>query len=204
MMQIIHKLYTFLNWLIISGILIIIGLIILRIIANAADLNFFSWSSRTIRRLTEPILNPMRRGLMGFGVDPKYAPLVAILIAILLGWFMLQLLSSITNTLIGVLISISAGALVPLVGYLLYGLLGVYSLLIFIRIIFSWAMVGLRNRVMRFLVFVTDPLLVPLRRIVPPLGMFDISPIVGFIIIWVFQSAIQGTLLKGQPIIFIG
>ncbi len=203
-MQIIHRTYIFLSWLIISGIVILIALVVARLIANAADLNYFSWPSRTIRRLTEPLINPMRRGLMGFGVDPKYAPLVTILVAILLGWFMLQLLSSVANTLVGVILSATAGALVPMLGYLLYGFLGIYSLLIFIRIIFSWGMVGFQNRVMKFLVIVTDPLLLPLRRIIPPLGMFDVSPIVGFVIIWLFQSAIAGTLLRDQPLRFFG
>ncbi len=79
-----------------------------------------------------------------------------------------------------------------------------YSLLIFIRIIFSWGMMGRGNRVMRFLVNATDPLLVPLRRIVPQLGMFDLSPIVAFIIIMLLQSAVYGTLLRGWPIKFVG
>ncbi len=194
----------FLNWLIISGIIIVLALIVLRLIHNAIDMNYFSWPSRTIRRLTDPMFNPMRRGLVSFGVDSKYAPVVTILVAILLGWFMLQLLSSVANTLVGIILAAGAGALVQVIGYFLYGLLGIYSLLIFIRIIFSWGTVGYQNRVMRFLVIATDPLLVPLRRIVPPLGMFDISPIVGFIIIWLFQSAIAGTLLRGQPLMFIG
>ena len=50
---------------------------------------------------------------------------------------------------------------------------------------------------MRFLVDATEPLLGPLRRIIPPLGMMDISPIVAFFILWLFQAAIAGTLLRG-------
>jgi YggT family protein len=50
---------------------------------------------------------------------------------------------------------------------------------------------------MRFLVNATEPLLGPLRRTIPSVGMFDISPFVAFIIIWLFQAAIQGTLLRG-------
>jgi YggT family protein len=49
---------------------------------------------------------------------------------------------------------------------------------------------------MRFLVRTTEPLLGPLRRMIPPLGMFDISPLVAFFIIWLFQAAIRGTLLR--------
>jgi YggT family protein len=203
-MLIIGRIYLFLNWLVVSGIMFVILLIILRWIANAADLNPFAWTARTIRRLTDPMIQPVRRGLMNFGVDPKYSPIVTILLAVLLGWFVLQLLGSLANTLIGVLISAQNGTAVPLIGYLLYGALGLYSLLIFVRIILSWGMMGYGNRLMRFLINVTEPLLAPLRRIIPPLGMFDISPIIAFIIIWLFQAAIAGTLLGNLPRQFLG
>jgi YggT family protein len=71
------------------------------------------------------------------------------------------------------------------------------------RIIFSWGMVSYANRVMRFLVDTTEPLLGPLRRTIPPLGRLDISPIIAFLILWLFQTAIAGTLLRGAtPIAF--
>jgi YggT family protein len=88
------------------------------------------------------------------------------------------------------------------IGYVLYGLLALYFLLIIIRIVFSWGMMSYSNRVMRFLINVTEPLLGPLRRIVPPVGMFDISPIVAFIIVWIFQAAVAGTLLRGWQLSF--
>jgi YggT family protein len=202
-MLIISRIYLFLNWLVITAILAVIALMVFRLIANALDLNPFGWAARTIRGLTDPLIAPVRRGLMSFGVDPRYAPLVAILLAVLLGWFLIQLLAGISNTLLGVLLSTQDAEPVRLLGYLLYGLLGIYSLLIFIRIIFSWGMVGYGNRVMRFLVNTTEPLLGPLRRIIPPLGMIDISPIVAFIVIWLFQAAIYGTLLRGAPVQFL-
>jgi YggT family protein len=201
-MIILSRVYWFINWVVIAAILVIVALVVLRLIANQADLNPFGWSSLTIRRLTDPFIGPVRRALVGLGVDAKYAPLVTILLAILLGWFALQLVGSIANTLAGILFSFGRNAIVPIIGYVLYGLLGFYSLLIFIRIIFSWGMVSYSNRVMRFLVNATEPLLGPLRRIVPPLGTFDISPIVAFIILWLFQAAIAGTLLRGWPIVF--
>ena len=42
----------------------------------------------------------------------------------------------------------------------------------------------------------------PLRRMVPPVGRFDISPIVGLVIIWIFQAAVGGTLLRGWQLVF--
>lgn len=201
-MLIIGRIYWLINWAVIAIILAIIGLVLLRLLANYADLNPFSWPAITIRRLTDPLIGPIRRALMGFGVEPKYAPLVTILLVILLGWFMIQLVASIANTMAGVLLSLEQRAIGPAVGYILYGLLAVYTLLVFIRIIFGWGMVSYSNRIMRFLVNATEPLLGPLRRMVPPVGRFDISPIVAFIILWLFQAAIAGTLLRGAPIHF--
>jgi YggT family protein len=200
----IERLYWFGSWLIITAIVTTIVLMVLRLIANQLDLNPFSWSSLTIRRLTDPLIGPVRRVLMGFRVDAKYAPLVVILLAILLGWFALQLFSGLANTIAGVVFGITRGALVPLLGYVLYGLVSIYIMLILIRIIFSYGMVGYGNRVMRFLIKVTEPLLGPLRRMVPMVGMFDISPIVAFIILWILQAAIAGTLLRGMPLQFFG
>lgn len=201
-MIILARIYWFINWAIIAFIVAAVVLMLLRLIANQADLNPFGWSALTIWRLTDPFIGPVRRALMGFGVDPKYAPLVTILLAVLLGWFSLQLVASIANTLAGILLSLSQQAVVPIIGYVLYGLLSFYSLLIFIRIIFSWVMVSYSNRVMRFLVNATEPVLGPLRRIVPLVGTFDISPLVAFVIVWLFQAAIAGTLLRGWQIIF--
>jgi YggT family protein len=50
---------------------------------------------------------------------------------------------------------------------------------------------------MRFLVDTTEPFLGPLRRVIPPLGRMDISPLIAFLILWLFQAAIAGTLLRG-------
>ena len=202
-MLIIGRVYLFVSWAVTLTILATILLVILRLIANQVDLNPFGSAAITLRRLTDPIVGPVRRALMGFGVDPKYAPLVTILIAILLGWFVLQLVANVANMIAGLLLSSQRGAIAPMVGYLLYGALALYSLLIFVRIIFSWVMVSYSNRLMRFLVNATEPLMGPLRRMVPPVGRFDISPIVAFIILWLFQAAVAGTLLRGWPLAFV-
>jgi len=199
----LQRLYLFINWLIVTVAVMMILLLVVRLIVNAADLNPFAWTARNIRRLSDPIIMPVRRALAGFGVDPKYAPLVSILIAIVLGWFLLQLLGGVVNTIAGIFFAIHRAQPVLMIGYLLYGLLGIYSLMIFIRIVFSWVMVSYRNRLMRLLVNATEPLLGPLRRTIPPLGMFDISPIIAFVIIWLCQAAVYGVLLRGAPIQFV-
>ncbi len=195
-MEIINKLYVFITYAVGIVIIAAILLMLLRLLLNYLDVNPFARHVLFVRSLSDPFINPVRRAMMGFGFQPNLAPLVVILIAILLGWFAIQLAESILQTVGGVLVSAQDGRMIALIGYIIYGALSVYELLIFIRIIFSWGMVSYGNRLMRFLVRATDPLLVPLRRIIPPLGMMDISPIVAFIIIWLFKQAVAGTLLR--------
>lgn len=198
-MQIINRTYLFLNWAIAVFIVGVIVLMVLRLIVDALDLNPFGWISRTTHRLTDGLIIPVRGGLRNFGMDPKFAPLVVILLVILLGYFFQQLVRAIAETIVGVLVSVHDGAMISVLGYILYGAISIYILLIVIRIVFSWGRVSYRNRIMRFLFDVTEPLLGPLRRIIPPLGWIDISPIVAFIILWLFQAAIAGTLIRGTP-----
>src|SRR5215211_2351697 len=194
---IIDRSFWFIEGAILAIIVGVILVMVLRLVADGLDLNPFGWASRTIRRLTDGLVIPVRGGLRGFGMDPKFAPLVVILIIILLGYFLLQLVGTIANTLAGVLVSIQTGAMITVLGFILYGLLSIYLLFITIRIIFSWGMVSHANRVMKFLVDVTEPLLGPLRRTIPPLGWLDISPLVAILILWLFQQAVGGTLLSG-------
>ena len=188
-----------LNWFVGSAITVfivtIVALVLLRLVANLANPNPFGWTSRTIRGLTDPIINPVRRALARFGVDPKYAPLVTILAVILLGWFALQLIGTIAFTVSGVLESLARHAVAPLIGYLLHGLLSLYNLAIFVLVIFFWFRVSYSNRLMRFLVTITEPFLGPLRRLIPLVGGFDISPIIALVIIQILQRAIWGTLI---------
>jgi len=201
-MLVISRTVLFISWAIQAVIVAIIALMILRMIGDARDLNPFSWTALTLRRLTDGFVVPVRGALRQVGIDPKFAPLVVILVSILLGFFLMQLVSTIAMTVGGIITSAASGAIVSVLGFILYGLISIYILLIFMRIIFSWGMISYGNRLMRFLVDTTEPLLGPLRRMIPPLGRFDISPIVAFFILWLFQQAIAGTLLRTAPVAF--
>lgn len=204
-MQVLAALFMVTWYVVVGAIVAVIVLMVVRLVLNYADMNPFSRPVILARRLTDPFVNPVRRWLANFGIQPNGAPLVVILLAVLLGYFVFVLASSVLNTAAGVYVSLTSGksnGVVAFLGYLLYGLLSLYGLFLMIRIIFSWGRVSYVNRVMRFLVRVTDPVLLPLRQMIPPIGMFDISPIVAFLIIWLFQGAIVVTLLRGWPITY--
>lgn len=196
-MLIIDRIVWFLKTGIEVVIVAVIVLMVVRMIADAMDLNPFGWSSRTVRRLSDGFVIPVRGGLRRFGIDVKFAPIVVMLIGILLGWFTYQLVTAVAQTLVGVIASAQSGSLFRLIGFLISGLISIYILFIVIRIVFSWGMLSYRNRVMRFLVDVTEPLLGPLRRMIPLLGWLDISPLVAILILMLFQQAVAGILLSG-------
>ena len=194
-MSIFDTIYLFIWYAVVTVIIAVIVLMLLRLILNYADVNPFNRSVLALRRYSDPIVDPVRRALARSGLDPKIAPIVTILIVVLLGYFALQLVGVFLSTIRGVVMSLERGAIVSLIGYLLYGLLALYSLLIFMRIVFSWGASSV-NRVLRFLIKVTEPVLAPFRRLIPPLGMFDISPIVVLLLLQLLQQAVVGTLIQ--------
>ncbi|MEK7681335.1 MAG: YggT family protein [Chloroflexota bacterium] len=68
------------------------------------------------------------------------------------------------------------------------------TIAIIIRSVLTWFPLGQTHPIVVFLNFVTDPLLVPIRRIMPTVAMFDFSPIVAIIVLYVIQIAAQSAL----------
>ncbi|MDX6385211.1 MAG: YggT family protein [Blastocatellia bacterium] len=205
-MLIIKSLFQFVTWGITALIVSAILLILLRSLLNYMEVNPFTWSAINLRRATEPVLSRVRAVLIGFRLDPKVAPFIAVIMIIVTGYMVILVFESLLNTAAGIVYALSArqiGAPVAIIGYLLFGLLGLYTLTIFIQIILSWLGFSYANRLMRFVFNITEPLLGPLRRSVPAIGMFDVSPVIAIIIIWVCKAAVAATLLRGWPVEFL-
>lgn len=178
-------------------------LIVLRSIFNYLDVNPFTWHARNVRRATDPVIFPVRRLLVGVRLDPAIAPFIVVVMLIVILVFIVQFAGSVLSTVAGILFVLAnrrPGAAAAIAGYLLLGFLGLYTLAIFARIIFLWLGGDYGNRLARFLTRITEPLLGPLRRLTPTVGMFDISPIIAFVILWILQSIVASTLLQGWPV----
>ena len=204
-MLVLAQIYSFIWWAVTAMLVAGIVLIILRSIFNYVDVNPFTWHARNVRRATDPVLAPARALLRGFRLDPQAAPFIVIILMIVVWVLTVQIVATFLNTVAGVQYAVTShrpDAPVGIIGYLLFGFLGFYTLAIFVRIIFSWVGMSYANRFMRFVVRLTEPLLRPLSRMIPRVGMFDISPLVAFLIIWVCQSAVAATLLHAWPVRF--
>ena len=66
----------------------------------------------------------------------------------------------------------------------------VLAFIIFIRAIISWFPVSRYHPIVVFLDYITEPILAPLRRVTPRIGMIDITPMVAIIILLVIARII--------------
>ncbi len=72
-----------------------------------------------------------------------------------------------------------------------------FLLVLFLRAVSSWVSADPGNPLYRFLIRVTEPVLSPLRRILPLQGGgFDFSPVAAFLAVWILQAVLTG-LLRG-------
>ena len=70
----------------------------------------------------------------------------------------------------------------------------IYTLILIVRVLITWVNPDPFNPVVQFLSKVTDPVLEPLRRVIPPLGPIDISPIVALLLLQALQHFLVKTL----------
>jgi YggT family protein len=173
-----------------GAFLVFATLLILRLIFNYSDPNPFGKIGRfgfKIRKITERFVYPAARFLAMYRVDSRLAPLVTLLIALVLTYFATQIIGNTFFVIDGFTQAIKTGNPKMLVGFILYGLLSILVLFIFIRFIAQW-FVFTRNTFLGFVMRVTNPIMIPFQKIIPPIGMFDLSAMVVLILISLLQT----------------
>ena len=76
-------------------------------------------------------------------------------------------------------------------------LFNLLSLAIVVRAIISWFNINPYHPLVVFLDRVTEPILAPIRRIIPPIGMMDISPLVALILLQVIRQVLLALIAGG-------
>lgn len=74
--------------------------------------------------------------------------------------------------------------LIVLIARLLETLVDIWCILIFLRAVISWVNPDPFNPLVQFLNRTTDPVLAPIRKFVPQLGLVDISPWIAVIVLY--------------------
>jgi len=157
-------------------------------------LNPFGGWSKSIRSVSDPLLRPIEQKLVRRGGNPQDATFWLLGLAIVGGLVLINL----TRWVIGVVATLVAlGSASPAV-WLRVALdwsIGVLMLALIVRVIGGWLGLGPFNRWMRPVYVLTDWLVNPLRRILPPFGMFDLSPLLAYVALML----IRGFLFRALP-----
>lgn len=81
-------------------------------------------------------------------------------------------------------------------GYVVQGALGIYMWIVIARVIVSWVNADPYNQIVMIIKSVTDPVMIPVQRRMPPLGGLDFSPIVVLLAITFMQVFIGNSLVQ--------
>ena len=156
-------------------------------------INPFSSPGQLIRRTSDAVLSPIETWLVRRGGLPHNAPWVLVGISVVGGIVIVtaaEMLGGLAREVGGAAVS-GPRALIRLV-VLLAGR-GVILALV-IRVIASWFGAGRHHKWIRWTYTLTDWIVMPLRRVIPPIGMFDFSPFVAFFLLQFLLSAILSLL----------
>ena len=66
-----------------------------------------------------------------------------------------------------------------------------YSFAFIARALLSWLRVSYDHPVARFLIQITEPLLIPLRRYIPPMGGLDFTPMIALLILQFVEQLVR-------------
>ncbi|OGI37664.1 MAG: hypothetical protein A2140_06385 [Candidatus Muproteobacteria bacterium RBG_16_62_13] len=156
--------------------------ILLRLLLQMLRGDFYNPLSQALVMFTNPVVRPLRRIIPGFfGID--LASVVALYGLKCLELFLLDLIGLKPPPL-----PIPLWALIELINLTLY----VFIIALILRALLSWVMPygGGHNPALSVLSSLTDPLLRPVRRWLPPMGGFDLSPVVAILFLIILQYAL--------------
>ena len=184
--------YPIIQTIFVAVFLAFTAALILRLIFNFSDPNPFGKIGRFsyhLKKRTDRFVYPAARLLANYRINTRYAPLITILVAAVLTFFSLSIIQNTFFIIDNLAQAIAAGNVKAFIGFVLYGLLSVLILFIFIRFIAAWFFFT-RNTFLGFVQRVTDPILLPVQRLIPPIGMFDISAMIVLILISFLQPIV--------------
>lgn len=172
----------------------------LRFLLQLVHADFYNPVSQFLVKITNPPLRPLRRIIPGFG-GTDWASLV----------FML-LLKAVEITLLALIatghVPTVHGLLVLSLAQILNLIIYIFIITILIQVILSWVNPGAYNPATVLLHYLTEPLLRPARRLIPPIGGLDLSPIAVFIFLQLTLILIinpleqTGRVMAGYTVIF--
>jgi YggT family protein len=147
---------------------------------------------RGLRALTDPVVKPVERRLVRMGGNPVHAGWWLVVVVAIGGVIFLSVLDWLVSLVGGVQWAVASGgprAVLAMAVRLAYQVL---LIALVARVVASWLGWFRYARWMRPAYWLTDWLVEPIRKIMPPVAMFDLSPVVA----WIVLVLLKGLLLS--------
>lgn len=187
-----------------GGLNMVLGIVRIALLAMAALLAVFcliDWAVRTrrvnafgstarfARSKIDPIISPIERRVVSAGGNPASAPLWALAAVVIGGILIISMLDFIRGELFMVVYAAQGGpgGFFKLLVSWAFDFLRIALL---VRVVSSWLPISPYSKWIHWSFVVSEPILRPLRQVIPTLGMIDITPIVAYFLIGLIQGAV--------------
>ena len=180
-------------------ILVLIALVYAAVVAlthwavRSRRIEPFSGWARFVRRVSDPLVVPLERRVIRAGGNPQNAPYWLLGLVIAAGLILMSLAAWLIDAVARLQWMAQSGPQMWIES-LVSLLFTVLMTAILIRVIGSWFGIGPYRKWMRPFYLLTDWLIAPIRRILPPFGMIDFSPMVAWLVLYVVRGFVLGLL----------
>ncbi|SNY97532.1 YggT family protein [Halomonas sp. hl-4] len=176
-----------------SLINIYLFLLMLRFLLQASRADYYNPLSQSVVKITQPVVG-LFQGFLG-PVAGRFD------LATLAAGFVLKVVSIIAIFMVvGVGMPPVVGLLIAGVAALANAILKIYFFAMIVMIILSWVAPNASHPGALLIMQLVEPIMAPVRKVIPPLGMIDLSPIVVFIAINLIDGLLVGSLIRAAGI----
>ncbi|WP_110647785.1 YggT family protein [Salinicola peritrichatus] len=172
--------------------------LMLRFLLQFSQADYYNPMSQGIVKATQPVVAPIQKFLRPVGRIDIATLFVGFLLKVIVIIAIFQFAGFGMPPLQGILLAAIAGVL--------NAILKIYFFALIIMIILSWVAPQASHPGALLVMQIVEPIMAPVRRVIPPLGMIDLSPIVVFIAINLLDSIVVGSLARaaGLPGALVG
>lgn len=153
-------------------------------------INPFGPVARFFRRAVDPLIMPVERRIVRAGGTPASAPWWTLVAVVVGGILLILALQFLRGLLFSTIVLVSRGPR-GLYFLLVSWTFGILQFALIVRIIASWIRLNPYGRWIRWSYSLTEWLLRPLRSVIPPFGMIDVTPIVAYFILVLLESLMR-------------
>ncbi|HUF27910.1 MAG TPA: YggT family protein [Gemmatimonadaceae bacterium] len=157
-------------------------------------INAFSPIARFTRSTVDPLLRPIEARVVRAGGMPSAAPWWALVVVIVGGIVLLTLLGFLRGQFVAAVTAPQRGA-IGVILLLVRWTFGILKIAIIVRVISSWIRVSPYSKWVHWAYRLTEPILAPLRRVIPTIGMIDLTPLVAYFGLWILEGFIVALLV---------